>query len=918
VTVEELPERHAETYDVFLSFTRASTGSADQAERLEKALTAKGLRVFRDVRIDEFAGITGELVDALAGSRALVAYYTREYPERFACQWELTAAFIAAQREGDPRRRVLVVNPEADERHISPIELADAKFAGNPSGDADLERLVTRIAARVATLTGPLGARPTDRALPPAVLAQRRLVGRYPEMWRVHTSLHAMDFPAVHKPAPERAVVVTGLPGMGKSSLAARYAYLYRDAYPGGVFWVEAIGSYTDRLREIAEYLGLPVAGVEPGRLRTMVADALLPRGRVLWIVDDIPPALPATMLDEVFLPADNVRTLLTSRSHVVGGDLPEIPLGGLGEAEARELLGVSTSDGVRDFVRRCGGHPLVLLAAVNDLRYRPGPVTPDLVPDLLRRTDPDVGAAVAGVVDGVDPVARQVLRVAGVLAPAPFPPGLAHAVVPGDVAAAVQDLERRGLLHVVDGRWLVHALVSAAAGVTEGLADRVAEALLPLLPTGDRHLSDHARRLGENAHIAVNTRRRLLRHVVADHESKGDPVGAAEVLPALSKLTPPASTPVVDLLTGARVRLAHGRPADARDTARQALANAGVTDDFRARHRARLLLAQALDQLGDHAAADEACWTELADRLPGWLREDGAAEERVRTQLALASATLHRGAPRDALAIVEPIVTALRGAPPGPLRDDLAPMATLELARLRQITGKARVARTLAEEVVRHYRDNGMGAHARLLEAESVWADAFLTLDLAELDGKEANWQRAEQKLREMAARYADQWGADSAVAIAARVRADRALIALGRPQDALRALAEAESYVQKRLGRHRLLYRVRYTMGQAHAQLHEFDRQRDILLDVLPAQTALLGGYHPETLETTLDLGIAYAMTGDRAKAVPLVDEAASALRRGIGINTDLSAKATTAQGVVRLPFVVLKAMGLLGRLF
>jgi hypothetical protein len=926
VRTDELPEHHVENYDVFLSFTRASPGAADQAEQLEKALERKGLRVFRDVLIDEFAGITTELVDALAGSKVLVAYYTREYPGRYACQWELTAAFVAAQREGDPRQRVLVVNPEANETHIRPIELADAKYAATPHSDAEFDQLATRIAERVATVHGPLGAsaHPVDQArLPADVLAQRWLVGRYPEMWDVHTALHAMDLPGVHKPAPEPAVVVTGLSGMGKSSVVARYAYLYRDAYPGGVFWTGPfgadqdtfLGSYTDRLRRIAdEQLGLEVDGVEPERLRSMVADALS-RGRhkVLWIVDDIPPALPTNMLRQVLVPAHNVRTVLTSRSHVVDGDVPELALSGLDVAEVSELLGVSTVDVARDFAERCGGHPVVVRAAANALRYRPGPVTSDMVPELLRGAASSVGAALSDAAGGLNPVARQVLRVAGVLAPAPFPPELAGAAD----ALAVEELVRRGLLHLVGAHWSVHPLVSEAAGTDPALAEQVAARLLPLLAAGGPYLSEHALQLGKRPDVRDNTRRGLLRHVVADHEAKGDPVAAGEVVPVLSALTEPEETPVVDLITGARVCLAVGRPAEAAEIARQALDAATATDDVRARHRARLLLAQALDQLGDHAAADEACWTGLADQLLGWLGEESAAEERERAQLALASATFLRGAPRDALAIVEPMVTRLRAAPPGPLRDDVAPMATLELARLLQITGKARVARGLAEEVVRHYRDNGMGAHARLLEAESIWADAFLTLDLAELDGKKENWERSQQKLRDLAARYAKQWGEDSAVAIAARVRADRALIAVGRPRDALRALAETEAWIIGRRGQHRLLYRVRHAIGQAHGQLHEFGRQRDILLAVLPAQRALLGRYHPEALETQLDLGIAYAMTGDRANAVAHVDEAASALRRGLGMNVDLSGKATTAQGVVRLPPFALTAMSFLGKL-
>lgn len=935
--IDDLPQAQDVSYDVFLSFTRASSGADEETARLEKALTRKGLRVFRDVHIDEFTGITGELASALAASKVLVAYYTREYPTRYACQWELTAAFVAAQRDGDPRRRVLVVNPGPGSSHIRPIELADAKYVGVPNTDADLDRLAAQIAAHVATVRGCLGAatRPVDRArLPAEVLAPRLLVGRYPEMWDVHTHLNAMDLPGVHKPAPEPVVVITGLPGMGKTSVAARYAYLYRDAYPGGVFWTGSFGAdsytflgrFTDQLRQIAdEQLGLEIQGVEPDRLRAMVGAALSrARHKVLWIIDDVPPALPVDVLRQVLVPAHNVRTVATTQAPVTDAAVPEMTLNGLGGDEVCQLLGVSTADEVRaarEFADRCGGHPIVVLAAVNELRYRSGTVTPDMVPALLRGAASDVGAALDSAVASVDPLELQVLRVAELLAAAPFPRVLVYAAIEAtdqELAAAAKMLVRRGLMHVVGADWSVHPLVSSAAGTGDALAEHVATALLAPLAAGGSHLSEHALRLGVNPHVQTATRRRLLREVVSGHEAKGDPVAAAAVASTLLALTDADHTPVSDLLTAARAQVGCGRSAEAVRTAKQALDNAAMTDDFRARHRARLLLAQALDQLGDHTAADDACWTELSDHLPSWLHADNAVEERVRTRLALASAKAARGIPRDALAIVEPIVTQLRAAPPGPLRDELAPMAILELARLRQLTGGARVARDLATEVIQHYRENGMGAHAQLLEAESVWADAFLTLDLTELDGKPENWQRSERKLRELAARYAEQWGEDSAVAIAARVRAERAVIALGRPRDALRALAEAEAFVADRLGEHRLLYRVRHAIGQAHAQLHEFARQRELLESMWPAQAALLGRYHPETLESQLDLGIAYAMTGDRAKAVAHVDEAATALRRALGMKVDLSGKATTAQMVVRLPFHVLKMMFHLGRLF
>jgi TIR domain len=102
----------AATYDVFLSHAWKEP-DGERAQRIYNALCEAGLRVWFDAKeIDDFASITRAVTEGLAKSKALVAYYSKTYPLRRACQWELTAAFLAAQREGDPRRRVPVINPE--------------------------------------------------------------------------------------------------------------------------------------------------------------------------------------------------------------------------------------------------------------------------------------------------------------------------------------------------------------------------------------------------------------------------------------------------------------------------------------------------------------------------------------------------------------------------------------------------------------------------------------------------------------------------------------------------------------------------------------------------------------------------------------------------------------------------------------
>jgi len=98
-----------------------------------ESLQARGLKVWIDRNeIRDFAGITRSIVNGLARYRVLMAYYSLNYAHSRACQWELTAGFLAAQREGDPRQRVLIINPEEMPEHIHPVELRDELFQKAP------------------------------------------------------------------------------------------------------------------------------------------------------------------------------------------------------------------------------------------------------------------------------------------------------------------------------------------------------------------------------------------------------------------------------------------------------------------------------------------------------------------------------------------------------------------------------------------------------------------------------------------------------------------------------------------------------------------------------------------------------------------------------------------------------------------
>lgn len=418
-------------FDVFVSYAHA-----DQARvlTLRDALVARGLAVWLDDRgIDTFESISAAIEAGLARSKALVTFYSRAYPTRRACQWELTAAFVAAQRNGgDPRRRVLVVNPEQGAEHLQPVELRDSLFAVAPAvddGDAHT-KLARRIAAHVQRLDGELGelgvsSQPSWFGRRPVGAA--RFVGRVTDMWRVHSALSAGDVGLITGARGDPAVKVAGLGGIGKSLLAQEYALRFAAAYPGGIFWLVAHGhddtsaarSTEERdaqrdmqLRAFATDLGIDTAQLAPEQVPAALARELDRRGDgFLWVVDDLPGELSSSELERWLAPGRLGRTLLTTRSHDYDALGAQINLGVLSAQEGLELLakhrppnGPEEMQAARGLVEELGGHALALDVAGAALRAEQGVRSYSAYRDALANPSEDeleLAAAFAGELPG-------------------------------------------------------------------------------------------------------------------------------------------------------------------------------------------------------------------------------------------------------------------------------------------------------------------------------------------------------------------------------------------------------------------------------------------------------------------------------------------------------------------------------------
>ncbi|MFE3174527.1 toll/interleukin-1 receptor domain-containing protein [Amycolatopsis sp. NPDC059090] len=197
--------------DVFISYDRADAAAV---QRIVSALEAAGLRVFLDVeQIRQFESISDRLRLALGESRTLLAYYSRSYGSRRACQEEFTTAYLAGPEH------VLVVNPEPGTDHLAPREILDVLLPGHPSLKPALSALVEAVRERVATVSGTIGSKPAPERLD-ELAAPTKFTGRWTELWQLHSVLSHGGTAVVH-----------GVVDSGKSTLARAYVQEFGRTY---------------------------------------------------------------------------------------------------------------------------------------------------------------------------------------------------------------------------------------------------------------------------------------------------------------------------------------------------------------------------------------------------------------------------------------------------------------------------------------------------------------------------------------------------------------------------------------------------------------------------------------------------------------------------------------------------------------
>ncbi|MFF6779023.1 tetratricopeptide repeat protein [Streptomyces sp. NPDC012637] len=289
-----------------------------------------------------------------------------------------------------------------------------------------------------------------------------------------------------------RVAVLMGMPGVGKTSLAAAAVHAGRGRgwFPGGVLWLSLRGRpFTADV--LLRALGVPESGISSAEDPWVMCSALMHQvtgaGRepVMLVLDDTPSVgdAPLTHL------APGLSVLITTRSHGLRSAARTV-VGPLDTADAVSLLAKAVPPGAdgrnrleenpaatRMLGELCGGHPLALVQAADLLRKEPTLTPASLVErlersavlaDALSDADHSVRAALEWAYKQLTTAQAAAFRLLGLLPGEDFSEASALALLGASPDYLLRRLFRLHLLqrlahHDVD-RWRMHGIVKRFA----------------------------------------------------------------------------------------------------------------------------------------------------------------------------------------------------------------------------------------------------------------------------------------------------------------------------------------------------------------------------------------------------------------------------------------------------------------------
>ncbi len=351
--------------DFFISFNKADLAFA---EALDRCLRAKGFTTFYYPRdLMPGSNIASWMDDALINSRQTIAVISPDYmkddaqyskAERYASWWD--------DPSGVKRKLIPILIREADLTPllsmVSRIEVVglDPESAAAKAveflctaGEAEHRRSAQYDSART-------------KLFRVAYLPNPNFAGRFEELEALHSSLKGEN--------DLRIIAITGMPGVGKTTLAAEYCHRFCEQYEG-VWWIRADQELTIALD--LQVLGLKVGcasndSLEKDALATL--EYLAGRNRPWLLVYDNAPSF-----DDVreWLPCGQVRCVITSRFTEFGEIARLAPLELWPDQVTTNYLLARTdrrdSKGANYLATSLGGLPLAAEQAGSYLRLRAG-----------------------------------------------------------------------------------------------------------------------------------------------------------------------------------------------------------------------------------------------------------------------------------------------------------------------------------------------------------------------------------------------------------------------------------------------------------------------------------------------------------------------------------------------------------------
>jgi tetratricopeptide (TPR) repeat protein len=925
---------------VFLSF---SGDDRQRVDELADALTKVGLRPFVDDRGIRFAhSITDDIQEALRASKTMLVYYSASFPQRSACQFELHHAYLSALRAGEVDQRILVVNPEdPDTDHLMPLEMRAHRYWKTWDSPRVLAEFASQVREAVGRVDSPFpgidfAERATTHGKPPEPTSA--FVGRYRDRWAVHSALHRGDHPLTETVTSQPVAALTGMTGIGKTSLARVFVHDFGFLYRGGVHWTNLTGPgrsadevravHTAQLVTLAAKVGSPLPDLPRRQVLDWWNDRLtVVPGRVLWVVDDVPGSLPPDLLAELVPQSANVHTLLIGQ-HEFPLDLAEpVRLRRLTADDGRDLFSRHRApaddelDAVDEVVERLGGHPYAILFAAAEARGREGLWRLHERVDHLTQDASVLDRALETVrlaVENLGRAERRVLGLSAVCAANPLPAVLIRDVL-GALAPAnrmlantvLAGMDQAMLVEQMDDgcSWQVHQLVREAArqasapGDLDSIAGVAARSLIALVEIGTPGLVEHAAALLERTQDSPELSTSLNSLAARHYDLRGEPISAAPFHENLHALHPEH---LDHLLAAARARQVAGHYDEALKHA-QRLAH--LANDDVMSLRASRVRGAVLDARGRHREA-EAIWAQLVN---GRLLSSAPVQEQIEVRTAHIRNRRALGHFNDARSLAQDLLATADEN----LAEELIPVR-LELVAIGMATDDRHGARTAAQEVVDHYARRGLPGHINAIEAATLLHEAQLEVHILEKFPEQEEWLNAEVELRALLAASRKTSGRTNPRTLTIAVAHLRVMVGLGQPDRTLRECSGLPAELAANLGAdHRLHLRAVFLLGQAHAQLGAHDAATESYQRALTGQEVSLGPGHPETLRTRYELGVMRWMKGDRAAAKAIFDSVRRDAVQEVGRHNDLYGQAVVGGLLASfLPGFAVQAMDRLNR--